>query len=126
MPRKRKPPTRKRLPETRRSVTHKVTITDPVVGEFDVYIIIGFYPDGSPGELFVKVGKEGSTLHGMLNVACVQTSLLLQYGVPLAQIASKLKGIKFVPEGQTDNPDIPTCLSIIDYIFRWAEKEFAK
>ena len=125
MARKRKPPNRKRLPATRKSVTHKVVITDPIAGALDVYIIVGFYADGSPGELFVKVGKEGSTLHGLLNVACIQTSLLLQYGVPLSQIAQKLTGILFVPGGSTDDPNIPTCLSIIDYIFRWMEKEFS-
>ena len=125
MARKRKPPNRKRLPATRRSTTHKVVITDPTAGALDVYIIVGFYPDGSPGEIFVKVGKEGSTLHGLLNVACVQTSLLLQYGVPLSQIVQKLTGIMFVPGGNTDDPNIPTCLSIIDYIFRWMEKEFS-
>ena len=125
MVRKRKPPNRKRLPATRKSVTHKVVITDPIAGALDVYIIVGFYEDGLPGELFVKVGKEGSTLHGLLNIACIQTSLLLQYGVPLSQIAQKLTGIMFVPGGNTDNSDIPTCLSIIDYIFRWMEKEFS-
>lgn len=125
MPRKRKPPTRKRLPDTRQSIIHKVTITDPVVGDLDIYIIVGFYPDGSPGELFVKVGKEGSTLHGLLNVACIQTSLLLQYGIPISQIAQKLTGIMFVPGGKTDDSNIPNCLSIIDYIFRWMDKEFS-
>lgn len=125
MVRKRKPPTRRRLPATRQSTTHKVTITDPIAGSLDVYIIVGFYPDGSPGELFVKVGKEGSTLHGLLNVACIQTSLLLQYGIPLSQIVQKLTGIMFVPGGKTDDSDIPICLSIIDYIFRWMEKEFS-
>ncbi len=124
MARKRKPPTRRRLPETRKSVTHKVTITDPTTGPIDVYIIVGFYEDGSPGELFLKVGKWGSTLHGLLDVIGIETSLLLQYGIPLHQIASKLRGMKFVPEGATDNPAVATCLSLVDYIFTWLEKEY--
>ncbi|KKM98909.1 hypothetical protein LCGC14_1153190 [marine sediment metagenome] len=124
MPRKRKPPIRKRLPATRQSVTHKVTITDPIAGAIDVYIIVGFYVDGSPGELFLKVGKWGSTLHGLLDVIGIETSLLLQFGVPLHQIAAKLRGMKFVPEGATDNPDIASCLSLVDYIFTWLEREY--
>lgn len=124
MPRKRRPPRRRHLPATRKSVTHKVTITDPVAGPLDLYLIVGFYEDGSPGEIFVKVAKEGSTLHGLMDVICIEASLLLQYGVPLAKIAGKLTGVKFVPEGTTDNPDIPTCLSITDYMFSWMMKEF--
>ncbi len=126
MPRKRKPPLRKRLPNTRRSITHKVIITDPTTGPMDVYITVGFYEDGSPGELFLKVGKWGSTLHGLLDVIGIETSLLFQYGVPLHQIAAKLRGMKFVPEGATDNPDVATCLSLVDYIFTWLEKEYVK
>ncbi|KKN01045.1 hypothetical protein LCGC14_1131730 [marine sediment metagenome] len=124
MPRKRKPPNRKRLPNTRRSVTHKVTITDTTAGSIDVYITVGFYADGSPGELFIRVGKWGSTLHGLLDVIGIETSLLLQFGVPLHQIASKLRGMKFVPEGATDNPDVASCLSLVDYIFTWLEREY--
>ena len=124
MARQRKPPTRKRLPDTRRSITHKVTITDSTAGSIDVYIIVGFYTDGSPGELFLKVGKWGSTLHGLLDVIGIETSLLLQFGIPLHQIATKLRGMKFVPEGATDNPNIASCLSLVDYIFTWLEKEY--
>lgn len=126
MARSRKPPTRKRLPDTRKSVTHRVGITDPTVGVIDVYIIVGFYADGSPGELFLKVGKWGSTLHGLLDVIGIETSLLLQYGIPLQEIASKLRGMKFVPEGATDDPTIPVCLSLVDYIFSWLEKRYVK
>ncbi len=124
MARKRKPPNRKRLPNTRRSVTHKVTITDTTAGSIDVYITVGFYDDGSPGELFIRVGKWGSTLHGLLDVIGIETSLLLQFGVPLHQIANKLRGMKFVPEGATDNPDVASCLSLVDYIFTWLEREY--
>lgn len=88
-------------------------------------MIVGFYPDGRPGELFVEVGKEGSTMQGLFDVIGIETSLLLQYGVPLAQIAAKLRGMKFVPEGKTDNPELERCLSIVDYVFTWMETQFS-
>lgn len=89
------------------------------LGGTDVYIIVGEYPNGSPGEVFIKVGKEGSTLQGVFDALGIQTSLLLQVGMPLSRIADKMIGMRFVPEGKTDNPDIPQVQSIIDYIYRW-------
>lgn len=126
MTHKRKGPTRRRLPATRKSITHRVEITDMALGVTDVYIIVGEYPNGSPGEVFIKVGKEGSTLQGVFDAIGIQTSLLLQVGVPLPRIAEKMIGMKFVPEGKTDNPDIPQVQSIIDYIFRWLVREYGQ
>ncbi len=94
------------------------------LGTTDVYIIVGEYPNGSPGEVFIEVGKEGSTLQGVFDAIGILTSLLLQVGVPLPRIADKMIGMKFVPEGKTDNPNIPQVQSIIDYIFRWLSKEY--
>src|SRR3990170_3678476 len=102
---------RRRLPTTRQSITHRVAITDYHGGTLDVYIIVGFYPatrrrKARAGELFIKVGKEGSTLRGLLDVIGIQTSLLLQNGVPLADICVKMEDISFEPAGHTDNPNI--------------------
>lgn len=117
---------RERLPATRESVTHKVVITDAQSGEHDIYITVGKYEDGRPGELFIKTAKWGSTLHGLMDDIGIKTSLLLQYGVPLSGIAAHSIGTNFVPSGATDNPDIPTCLSVVDYIFKWMTREFEK
>ena len=124
--RRRKPPERVRLPETRKSVTHKVVIYDPTSGAIDIYLIAGEYPCGCLGELFVKVGKWGSTLHGLLDAIGVETSLLLQYGIPVSRLADKLKGMRFIPAGPTDNPDVPECQSIVDYIFQWLEGRYGQ
>lgn len=121
MARKRKPPRRIRLPETRRSVTHRGEIRDLQSGAHDIYITAGLYDNFEPGELFIQVGKEGGTLNGLMDGVGVLTSLLLQYGVPREPICAKLRGMKFVPEGDTDNPDIPTTRSILDYVFTWFE-----
>jgi len=117
---------RERLPDTRESITHRVELTDPISGVHDIYLIVGLYPDGRPGELFVKVGKEGSTIRGLLDTIGIQTSLLLQYGVSLDHICQKLQDVKFAPYGKTDNPKIPECSSITDYIFHWLDKTFGK
>lgn len=120
---------RKRLPATRPSITHRVEIQDSVGGVHDIYLIVGLYPANGrrktrPGELFIKVGKEGSTLRGLLDVIGIQTSLLLQTGMALREIAAKMKDVTFEPSGRTDDPSIPECSSMVDYIFRWMEKEF--
>ena len=112
-------PTRKSLPAVRKSITHRVEITDPELGSTDFYIIVGLRENGQPGELFIKMGKAGSTLRGLLDVIGIQTSLLLQYGVPLEILADKLTGQRFGPAGATDNPEISHCSSAVDYIFRW-------
>jgi len=111
---------RKRLPDTRNSVTHKVKITAGTSGDgFTLFIIVGLYEDGTPGELFINMGKVGSTLNGLLDSIGILTSYALQYGVPLDALASRMQGISFEPMGQTSNPDIPECKSVVDYIFRY-------
>ena len=112
---------RRRLPDTRQSITHKVEITDPSIGSFDLYIILGLYPNGKPGELFLKMGKVGSTVNGLLDVVGVLSSLLLQHGANIEQVCAKLAGTAFMPAGTTDNPDIPVCSSLTDYVFRWVQ-----
>ena len=105
---------RNRLPQTRDSITHHFKI-----GTTDGYIIVGKYEDGSPGEIFVKVAKEGSTLSGLIDAFATAVSMALQYGVPLDSIVSKFSYMRFEPMGFTDNPEIPQVSSIVDYIFRW-------
>jgi ribonucleoside-diphosphate reductase alpha chain len=111
---------RRRLPKERPSLTHKVTI-----GDHEGYITAGLYDDGSLGELFVAgFGKAGSTQVGWINSWAIAVSIALQYGTPLADLAAKYHAMKFEPSGETDNPAIPTCLSIPDYIFRWLVLRF--
>ena len=88
-------------------------------------MIVGFYKDGKPGELFIKTGKWGSTLNGLLDTIGIEVSIHLQYGIPLEKLSRKLRGLKFDPYGPTDDPNIPECSSIVDYIFTWMEKTFA-
>jgi ribonucleoside-diphosphate reductase alpha chain len=108
-------PRRDRLPDTRRSVTHKFN----VVGH-EGYLTVGFYDDGRPGEMFVTMAKEGSTIAGLMDWIGTQTSLMLQYGVPLHAIVRKAAGMHFQPYGATTNrQDLPFVKSIIDYIYRW-------
>ena len=121
---------RRRLPAVRQSVTHRVEIQDLRGGVHDVYIIVGLYPatrrrKARPGELFIKVGKEGSTLRGLLDVIGIQASLLFQNGILLQDIAAKFQDTSFEPAGHTDNPEIPECSSLADYIFRWMAREFS-
>jgi len=110
---------RRKLPDTRRSITHHVEIVDPASGEFDLYIITGLYEDGKPGELFLHMGKLGSTVNGLLDVIGILTSIGLQYGVDVEALSRKLSKTSFVPYGTTSNPAIPTCTSIADYVFQW-------
>ncbi len=111
---------RKRLPTTHNSVVHKVKITAGTSGdEFTLFIILGFYDDGTPGELFINMGKAGSTMNGLLDSIGILCSYALQYGVPLDALCGRMQDIAFEPMGQTSNPDIPTCQSVIDYIFKW-------
>ncbi len=111
---------RKKLPPTHNSVVHKVKITAGTSGdEFTLFIILGFYDDGTPGELFINMGKAGSTMNGLLDSIGILCSYALQYGVPLNALCGRMQDIAFEPMGQTSNPDIPTCQSVIDYIFKW-------
>jgi ribonucleoside-diphosphate reductase alpha chain len=113
------PPRRERLPHTRRSLTHKFDIQG-----HEGYVNVGFYPDGRPGELFITMAKEGSTIGGLMDVLGTSISIGLQYGVPLEVFVNKFAHSRFEPAGFTKNPDIPIAKSIADYIFRWLGMEF--
>jgi ribonucleoside-diphosphate reductase alpha chain len=112
-------PRRERLPHTRKSLTHKFDIQG-----HEGYINVGFYPDGRPGELFITMAKEGSTIGGLMDVLGTAISIGLQYGVPLDVFVNKFAHSRFEPAGFTRNPDIPIAKSIADYIFRWLGMEF--
>jgi ribonucleoside-diphosphate reductase alpha chain len=112
-------PRRERLPDTRRSVTHKFS-----VGGHEGYITVGLYDDGRPGELFITMAKEGSTVGGLMDAFGTAVSMSLQYGVPLEVYAKKFSHTRFEPWGYTKNPDIPVAKSLVDYIFRWMAIEF--
>ncbi len=114
-------PYRRHLPDERRSITHKFR-----VGEQEGYVTVGLYDDGTPGEVFVTISKEGSTIRGLMDSVAVLTSVALQYGVPLEDLVRKFKGVHFEPSGLTSNPDIPIASSIVDYIFRWLEARFLR
>ena len=107
------------MPHTRQSVTHKFDIQG-----HEGYINVGFYPDGRPGELFITMAKEGSTIGGLMDVLGTAISIGLQYGVPLEVFVNKFAHSRFEPAGFTKNPDIPIAKSIADYIFRWMGMEF--
>jgi len=112
-------PRRERLPDTRRSVTHKFN-----VGGHEGYITVGLYDDGRPGELFITMAKEGSTIGGLMDSFGTAVSMSLQYGVPLEVYTKKFSHTRFEPWGYTKNPDIPVAKSLVDYIFRWMGIEF--
>jgi len=108
-------PQRKRMPRERQSITHKFSI-----GGHEGYITAGMYEDGSVGEIFLTdIGKEGSTLRGMMNSFATAISIALQYGVPLETLVRKFSYMRFEPEGITQNPEIPFAKSMPDYIMRW-------
>jgi len=107
-------PVRRHLPATRHSVTHKFA-----VGGHEGYITVGLFEDGSPGELFITMAKEGSTIGGLMDTIGTLTSLALQYGVPMEALVNKFSHMRFEPSGWTGNPDIPNAKSVVDYIFRW-------
>jgi len=112
-------PTRKRLPDERPGITHKFTIADT-----EGYLTVGLYANGQPGEIFIKMAKEGSTLSGFADGFATMVSLALQYGVPLEAITSKFTSSRFEPSGFTQNPDIRITSSILDYICRYLAKKF--
>ena len=112
-------PRRERLPDTRRSVTHKFN-----VGGHEGYITVGLYDDGRAGELFITMAKEGSTIGGLMDAFGTAVSMSLQYGVPLEVYVKKFSHTRFEPWGYTKNPDIPVAKSLVDYIFRWMGTEF--
>ncbi len=112
-------PVRRRLPPTRTSITHKFSVED-----HEGYITAGLYEDGSPGEIWLTMAKEGSTLSGMMDAFATSISLALQYGVPLRDLVNKFSHMRFEPSGRTQNSEIPVANSIVDYIFRWLASQF--
>ena len=112
-------PHRHRLPDERNSITHKFDI-----GGHEGYITVGLYEDGQPGELFLTMAKEGSTISGFADAFAQAISYALQYGVPLQDLVDKFSHVRFEPAGMTRNPDIRFAKSIVDYIFRWLAAKF--
>ncbi len=112
-------PRRERLPDTRRSVTHKFNVNG-----HEGYITVGLYDDGRPGELFITMAKEGSTIGGLMDSFGTAVSMSLQYGVPLEVLVNKFSHTRFEPMGYTTNPDIRIAKSLVDYIFRWLGLSF--
>jgi hypothetical protein len=107
------------LPSTRRSVTHKFAIAG-----HEGYLTIGLFDDGSPGELFIKMSKEGSTLSGLIQGFCRAFSIALQYGLSIPDAVDRFRGMRFDPMGPTSNPDIPEALSILDYVAKYLELHY--
>jgi ribonucleoside-diphosphate reductase alpha chain len=107
---------RQTLPTTRESITHKF-----IIAKHEGYLTIGLYPDGKPGEIFLKMSKEGSTLSGMCQAFCLAFSMAMQYGLTIEEAVKRFRGMRFEPLGPTNNPEIPEASSIIDYIARYLE-----
>jgi ribonucleoside-diphosphate reductase alpha chain len=114
-------PVRRRLPDERRSITHKFS-----VGGHEGYITVGMYDDGTPGEIFITMAKQGSTISGLMDAVATGSSIALQYGVPLSALVKKFSHTRFEPAGFTNNKDVPIAKSVIDYIFRWLGCKFLK
>jgi ribonucleoside-diphosphate reductase alpha chain len=112
-------PRRQRLPDERLSMTHKFQ-----VGDQEGYLTVGLYDDGRPGEVFIKVSKQGSTVSGLMDTIAQLTSIALQYGVPLDTLVEKLRGARFEPAGMTNHPELRTATSLVDYIFRYLEYKY--
>jgi len=110
---------RRKLPEERKAITHKFDIAG-----HEGYLTVGLYEDGTPGELFVTMAKEGSTISGLMDAFATQTSYALQFGVPLKFMVDKFSHMRFEPSGFTKNREIPIAKSIVDYIFRWMASHF--
>ena len=114
-------PIRQRLPATRKGLVHKFR-----VGKTEGYIRVGLYPDGSLGEVFLSVAKEGSTLSGLMDSFATLLSLSLQYGIPLSVITKKFRHVRFEPAGFTGDKTIPSASSLVDYVAQWLSQEFLK
>jgi ribonucleoside-diphosphate reductase alpha chain len=112
-------PHRRKLPDERRSITHKFDIAG-----HEGYITVGMYEDGNPGEIFVSMSKQGSTISGLMDSFATAISYALQYGVPLQFLVDKFAHMRFEPSGFTKNPQIPYAKSIVDYLFRWLASKF--
>ncbi len=107
---------RRVLPTTRKSVTHKFAVAG-----HEGYLTLGLFEDGAPGEIFIKMSKEGSTLSGLIQGFCRAFSLALQYGLTVEDACDRFRGMRFDPMGSTNNPDIPEASSILDYVARYLE-----
>jgi ribonucleoside-diphosphate reductase alpha chain len=112
---------RRKLPDERQSVTHKFSVAG-----HEGYIHVGLYDNGQPGEIFVKMAKEGSTISGLMDSFATAISLALQHGVPLKLLVDKFARTRFEPSGFTGNPEIPRATSIMDYLFRWLGAKFVR
>ena len=112
-------PMRRRLPDTRRSLTHRFNVAG-----HEGYLTVGLYEDGQPGELFITMSKEGSTIGGLMDSLGTAISVALQYGVPVESLVKKFAHQRFEPMGMSSNPEIPFAKSLVDYIFRWMGMEF--
>ncbi len=112
-------PVRRKLPDERRSITHKFSIAG-----LDGYITVGMYEDGTPGEIFVTMAKQGSVISGLMDCFATSVSIALQYGVPLRVLVEKFSHVRFEPSGYSSNPEIGYAKSIVDYIFRWLGHKF--
>jgi ribonucleoside-diphosphate reductase alpha chain len=108
-------------PVTRRSVTHKFAI-----GGHEAYLTVGLNDDDQPGEVFIKISKEGSTASGLVQGFCRALSLALQYGLPVEAAVDRCRGTRFEPSGPTTNPDIPYADSVLDYVARYLELHFVE
>jgi ribonucleoside-diphosphate reductase alpha chain len=112
---------RRKLPDERRSMTHKFSVAG-----HEGYVHVGLYDSGEPGEIFVRMAKEGSTISGLMDSFATAISLALQHGVPLRLLVDKFSRTRFEPAGFTGNPEIPRATSIMDYLFRWLGAKFCR
>jgi ribonucleoside-diphosphate reductase alpha chain len=112
-------PARRKLPDERHAMTHKFSIAG-----HEGYITVGMYEDGKPGEIFLVMAKEGSTISGLMDAFATSISMALQYGVPLEALVEKFSHVRYEPAGFTKNSEIPYAKSITDYIFRYLASKF--
>lgn len=112
-------PIRRRMPDERKSITHKFDIAG-----YKGYLTAGEHEDGTLGEIFIKMAKQGSTVSGLVDCFSISTSIALQYGAPLKVLVEKFKGQRFEPQGITPNQKISIASSIVDYVFCWIEQKY--
>lgn len=112
---------RERLPTDRNGFTHKFNVSG-----YRGYVTISLYPDSRPGECFITMQKEGSTIGGLMDAIAILISIALQHGVTTEKLVEKLGDMRFEPSGTTTNPEIPECSSVVDYVVRWIALESGK
>jgi ribonucleoside-diphosphate reductase alpha chain len=115
----RQEPLRRRLPDERKAIVHHFS-----VGGHEGYLMVGLYDDGQPGEIFIRMAKEGSTIAGLMDAFGIAVSLALQYGVSLKVLCGKFSHTRFEPSGWSGNPKIGYAKSLMDYLFRWMALKF--